>query len=76
MTTDQARGILLEWGQNKQEMIFNPGLLCPGCEGQLGSAYTNLYTTARQVFTGGNVNEQELIAAALTIQNLSDDQPG
>lgn len=73
MTAGQAKTILVEWAQPHLDSILNPGLLCPGCEGQMGPAYTNLYTVARQVLTGGTIDDRELIAAAITLENLSDD---
>lgn len=73
MTTDQAKMLVTQWSQDKLDAIFNPNLLCPGCEGQMGAAYTNLYTTVRQILTGANVDEEELFAAAVTIQHLGED---
>jgi hypothetical protein len=41
----------------------------------MGTAYTNLYTTVRQVLTGAKVSDQDLVAAAITLENLGDDLP-
>jgi hypothetical protein len=56
-------------------MLFNPGLLCPGCEGQLGLAYYDLYMVARKVMAGTSVSEGELVAAATALEHLQEDFP-
>lgn len=73
MTEQEAKAQLIEWGSNRMGMLFNPALLCPGCEGQIGQAYYDLYTTARRVLSGQSVPEGDLVAAATTLENIDDD---
>jgi hypothetical protein len=40
----------------------------------LGQAYYDLYSTARKVVTGSFVSEGELVAAAITLENIDADE--
>jgi hypothetical protein len=75
VTVAEARSRLEVWASTKQDLLFNPGLLCPGCGDSVGPTYTNLYATARRVLQGADVPEQEILSAAITIEHIDTDVP-
>jgi len=56
-------------------MLFNPNLFCKDCQGQLGDAYYELYRVTRQVMSGREVTEGELVAAAIALENIGEEFP-